>query len=88
MRLSIVYGVFAASVISIAALADKPVPMTVDQVTAAVTAAGYTNVTGCAQKHAGKGAWHCTAVPATGGAAVPVTVNPHGKVHQGDVEVD
>jgi hypothetical protein len=87
MKLYIVYGVFAAF-LSTAALAAKPEPMTVDQVTAAVAAAGYTNVTGCAQKHTGKGAWHCTAVPSTGGNPVPVTVTPHGKVHQGDVDVD
>lgn len=53
----------------------------------AATAAGWTNVTGLAQK--GKGAWHGMGV-APGGttAVVPVTVTPTGKVHQGDVDTD
>lgn len=83
MKLTLVYGVIAAF-IATAALAQKPAPMTVDEVTAAVTGAGYTNVTGCAQKKPGKGAWHCSAVPASGGNPVPVTVDPHGGVHAGD----
>ena len=81
MRLSVVFGVLAAFM-STAALAQKPVAMTADEAAAKVTAAGYTNVTGCAQKKAGHGAFHCSAVPSTGGAAVPVVVDPHGGVHK------
>ena len=87
MKLYIAFGVLAAFM-STAALAKKPVPMTADEVTAKVSEAGYTNVTGCAQKNPGHGAWHCSAVPATGGAAVHVVVNPKGKVHQGDADDD
>ena len=83
MRLSIVYGVLAAF-LATAALAAQPTPMTADEAAAKVAAAGYTSVSGCAQKKPGHGAFHCTAVPAAGGAAINVVVTPKGSVHDAE----
>lgn len=66
-------------------VAKKPSHVaTVDDAMAAATAAGWTNVTGLAQK--GHGAFHGMGTPPGGTAQVPLTVTPSGKVEQGDTD--
>lgn len=60
----------------------KPGPVTQEAAMAAITAAGYTNVTDL--KAYGR-TWHAMATPAAGGAPMAVSVDPKGRVHAEDV---
>jgi hypothetical protein len=62
----------------------KPGPVTQDAAMAAITAAGFTNVTDL--KAYGR-TWHAMATPAAGGAPVAISVDPKGRVHA-DTEND